>query len=115
MKASRGLSAGYTERRWTMFSFIKYLPLILQFKQVAEAYEEEKGKEKPFYLTRRFIGALIAAVGAVAAYFGGVTISPEILDEITKNIETVAATGVTLYGLIMAVIGLFGKKKVEVK
>ena len=96
-----------------MFSFLKYLPLILQFKQVATAYEAEKGKEKPFYLTRRFIGAVIASVGAVAAYFGGVTISPEIMDEITANLETVLATGVTLYGLIMAVVGLLTKKKQE--
>jgi hypothetical protein len=98
-----------------MFSFLKYLPLILKFKNVSDAYEAEKGGDKPFWLTRRFIGAVIASIGAVAAYLGGITISPEILDEITKSLETVMATGVTLYGLIMAIVGMLTKKKVEVK
>ena len=94
-----------------MFKFFKYILLILEFKNVAQAYAEETGKEKPFWLSRRFIGAVITACGAAATVYFGITVPQDTLSEIATTIETILSAAVTLYGLALTVVGLIKKRK----
>jgi len=97
-----------------MFKFLKYLPLIGKFDDISVAYKEETGKDRPAYLSRRFVGAIVALTGATLAVIFGVTLDANMIEEVTKNIETMVSAGITLYGIVLAVYGLLKKKK-EVK
>lgn len=86
-------------------SFLKYLPAILKFRQVSTIYQEETGKDKPFYVSRRFIGAVITAIGAILSIYLGVKIDENLLSTLSDNVETLITAIVALYGLIMLIIG----------
>ena len=94
-----------------MTKLFKYIALLMQFRDISRIYIEERGKEKPFWLSRRFIGAVITACGAAATVYFGVTISTEILTEITSTVETILSAAVTLYGLTLTVVGLIKRHK----
>lgn len=94
-----------------MLRFLKFLPALFAFKEVAEAYSQETGNTlKPAYFSRRFIGALLTALGGVVAIAFGVVIDPATVDILAGNLEVVAGGVVALYGAVLGVVGLFRKK-----
>jgi len=93
-----------------MFKFLKYIPLVGLFKNVKTSYKEETGKDRPAYLSRRFIGTVIALGGAILAIQFGIIIDTTILEQLTDNIEKLVATVIAIYGIVLAIVGLFKKK-----
>lgn len=83
-----------------LMSFLKLLPLILKGKQVADVYQEETGKCKPWYVSRRFAGLVILLIGSVIGVVLGTDV---IMDEALVN-----AAADQIIALIGAVIGLYG-------
>lgn len=98
-----------------MFSFVKYIPALLKFKDVSEAYKTEQGKDKPFYLSGRFIGAVVMFLAAVIGVAIGFTLDQDILDQITKNLENLAVAAAALYGLARAIKGQYDASKRKLK
>ncbi len=94
-----------------MFKFLKYLPLVGLTKDVSKAYKEDTGKERPAYLSRRFVGALIALAGGFAAIQFGVKLDETILTQITDSLDKLIAAGIALYGAIVVIVGIFKRKK----
>lgn len=90
---------------------IKYFKLFGLFKNVQKSYKEETGKDRPAYLSRRFIGAVIIVGGAVLSLELGVKIDESLLTDITNSIEKIVAAGIVLYGLVMEIVGIVKRKK----
>ena len=94
-----------------MGKILKYLKLFGLFKNVQGAYKEEKGKDRPSFLSRRFIGAVVVLIGALLSLHFGVKIDENILNNITDNTEKVVSAGILLYGLIMEIVGIVKRQK----
>ncbi len=93
---------------------LKFIPLILKGKSVANIYEEETGQGKPWFLSRRFFGAIITFIGAAAGiYFGvNITLDEGMVNVLTDNIEGAVAAGIGIYGVILHVIGWVKRHRV---
>lgn len=91
--------------------FLKFLPLILKGKQVAEVYQEETGQGKPVYLSRRFVGTVIVLIGAGVSMYFGVSLDENILSSLTDNTVSIISAGITLYGVILGIIGIIKRRK----
>lgn len=96
-----------------MLRFLKFLPLVMMFKDVGDAYQSETGKDRPAVLSRRFIGAVLAIIGAALSIALGVTIDANILSSITESISTIITAGIALWGAVVGIIGIFKAKKSE--
>ena len=94
-----------------MFKLLKYMPLVALFKDVSASYQEETGAGRPFYLSRRFIGAVIALAGGAATIAFGITIDATVLNQLTDNLEKGISAIVVLYGVILTIVGAFKAKK----
>lgn len=89
----------------------KYLISILKFKDIADTYKEENGSDKPWYLSRRFIGTVIAIIAGVLFASQGIVISETQIQIIIDGFITIIPVLVSLYGIIMGVVGQIKKKK----
>lgn len=90
----------------------KYIKLLLQWKDIRNVYREERGKEKPWFASRRFIGLVILFIGAVLKTFFDIYLPPETIESLTDNavllgtvIDTIIPVLVSLYGAITYIIG----------
>lgn len=94
-------------------NILKFIPLLLKGKSIADVYEEETGQGKPWYLSRRFFGAIITFIGAVAGvYFGvDVTLDEGMVNVLTDNIGSAVAAGIGLYGVILHIVGWIKRHK----
>lgn len=93
-----------------MFSWIKFLPAVLKFKDVSEAYLEEKAAGRPFYLSRRFVGVALVALAAV---FGGIygELDANFLSTLTDNVYNLITAIAGMWGGIVTLVGIFQAKK----
>src|SRR3990167_8121072 len=99
-----------------MFSLFKFVPLAAAGKDVASAYKETTGKDRPFYLSRRFIGSVLTLIAGFVAIRFGVKFDPSDISSFADNIEKVVTAGGALYGLGLTFYGYFKRaKKEEVK
>ncbi len=89
----------------------KYLISILKFKDITDTYKEETGSDKPWYLSRRFIGTIIAIIAGVLFASQGIVISETQIQLIVDGFITIIPALVSLYGIIMGVVGQIKKKK----
>ena len=94
-----------------MFKLLKYLPMLAIGKDARKAYEEENGKDRPAYLSRRFVGAILAAAGLFLSVHYGVQVSKEDLALIGDNIEKIVAAGIAIQGVVVTIVGYFGRQK----
>lgn len=92
-------------------NWLKFIPLILRGKSIAEAYKEEAGQGKPIYLSRRFMGLVLAFIGAIVSMYFGVTLDANILSTMSDSVVTVISAVVTLYGVILGIIGIIKRKQ----
>lgn len=92
-------------------NFLKYLPLILKFKNVSEVYKEETGDGKPFYLSRRFIGLLITIIFAIVTVKTGITVDEALSAQIAEHVVSIITALVALYGIVLGIIGHFKRTK----
>lgn len=89
----------------------KYLISILKFKDITDTYKEETGSDKPWYLSRRFVGTVIAIIAGVLFASQGIVISETQIQLIVDGFITIIPALVSLYGIIMGVVGQIKKKK----
>lgn len=92
-------------------NFLKYLPLLLRFKNVSEVYQEETGQGKPWYLSRRFIGLIVAIIFAIITLRTGITIDEALSLQLADHLISVITAGVALYGIVLGIIGHFKRTK----
>ena len=90
---------------------MKYLKLLLQLRDVSTVYQEEKGQSKPFYLSRRFIGVVIAFLAAGYMAFTGATLADADVTKLSDAISEVIPAAIALYGAVMAIVGQICKPK----
>ncbi len=84
--------------------------MILQLKQVADVYEAEHGKEKPKYLSRRFIGSIITALSGLYLVQTGEKLEFDV-NALSGSIEAGISAIIVLYGTIMGIAGQIYKKE----
>lgn len=102
-----------------MLEFFKYLPKLLMGKNVYEMYKaEHQGKEKPWVISLRFIGALVTFLSVLVYSAYNITITPDTLSIIIANVKTLYDAIVTICtaisgacGAVVFFIGLFRKMK----
>jgi hypothetical protein len=92
----------------------KYIGLLLKFRDITDAYCEEKGKNPSIFMSKRVIGATMALFfGALDAY--GIQWDQMSKDYLMQNaqnlIPQIAALGLTLYGVALAIVGMFQSAK----
>lgn len=91
----------------------KYIGLILKFSDVSAIYKQEKGEGKSWWLSRTFIGSLIAFLATVVAVFFGIQISDGQVEVIVNSVSTIVPAVIALYGIVMTFIGQIKKKQDE--
>ena len=91
-----------------MFKLLKYLPLLVKLQDARKAYESEEGKSMPF-LSRKFIGAIVALGGAFIAIQYGVNLDADFMSNLTNSLEAIASASVALYGAIMFLVSALKK------
>ena len=94
-----------------MFKLLKFVPLVALGKDVRASVAEESGKERPFWLSRRFIGSALTLIAGFCAIQFGVKLDAETLTKLTDNITQLATVVMTLWGLVVTVIGYFKRNK----
>ena len=94
-----------------MLKMFKYLKLIGLFKNSKKAYKEHTGRDRPAYLSRRFVGAVVLLVGTALSIYVGVEIDKEFLNMVADNIEKVVAAGIILYGAVMEIVGIVKRER----
>jgi hypothetical protein len=103
-----------------MFKFLKYFPALMVLKDVTDAYEQEKGGQKPFYMKKRVVGSSITAASVVASIAYGLEIDKTSVNQFIDYYNTIADTLfqiqtlittsmlpalTAMYGILMAVKG----------
>ena len=69
----------------------KYVKLLAKWKDVRQKYaEENQGKQKPWYYSRRFFGAVIAFVGYALFTFLNITIDESMITSLADNFTALA-------------------------
>ena len=94
-----------------MFKLLKFVPLVALGKDVRASVSEESGKDRPFWLSRRFVGSVLTLIAGFAAIQFGVKLDAETIAHLTDNITQLATTIMTLWGLVVTVIGYFKRNK----
>jgi hypothetical protein len=94
-----------------MKKLIKYIKLLGMFKNIQTAYEEETGKARPAYLSRRFVGAVIILIGGILSLHFGIKIDETLLADITGNTEKLIAAAILIYGGIMEIVGIIKRER----
>jgi hypothetical protein len=91
-------------------ALLKYVPAILSLKQVAEVYKEDVGEEKPLWLSRRVVGAVITLISAVVLAVYGVDISGDAA-ALTDAVVAVGSGASAVYGIVMTIVGYVKREK----
>ena len=94
-----------------MPNLLKLLPLVAMFKDVTNEVRTAGKEGRPWYLQRTFFGALVALLAGAASIFAGVVVDANILSALSDNLAQLATVGTTLYGIILAIYGMYKKSQ----
>ena len=86
----------------------KLFSLVMLFKDVTSEFAA-KGQDRPWYMQRTVVGAIVTALAGVAAIYTGITIDAAALSKITDSVPQLVSVGTTLYGSALMIYGLFKK------
>lgn len=89
----------------------KYIKLLAAWQNVSEVYKQEQGKDRPFYLSRRFIGSAIGLLGIFLHVQFGITIEEATQVSLINNVEKLIPAGIIVYGSGMAIVS-FAKRTI---
>ena len=101
----------------------KALGLVLRGKDASKIYKEEKGKDRPVWLSRRFVGTVITLIGGVLGWKFGISTdqvmdfaqkSESLLDAANRAFDVIKADWpviVSAYGSVIGIIGVIKRKK----
>jgi hypothetical protein len=94
----------------------KYLKLLGMWKDVREVYQEEKGADKPWYVSRRFFGAVVVFIGGALYAFFDVALPADLTDTMADNaavigglVKDLVPAAVALYGAATSLVGILKK------
>jgi hypothetical protein len=88
-----------------MFNLLKYLKVIMMLKDVQEAYKEDTGKDRPWYMSRKFVGSVLATAGAAVGTYYGIEISEtDVIEPLADQLMIVAGAVTGLYGAGMVIV-----------
>jgi len=90
----------------------KYIKLLMAWQDVSTVYKEEQGKDRPFYLSRRFIGSAIGLLGVFLHVQFGISLDEATQISLINNVEKFIPAGIIVYGSGMAIVS-FAKKIME--
>lgn len=90
----------------------KYIKLLMAWQDVSTVYKEEKGKDRPFYLSRRFIGSALGLLGVFLHVQFGITLEEATQGSLVDNVEKLIPAGIVVYGSGMAIVS-FAKRTIE--
>lgn len=91
---------------------LKYIKLLAAWQDVSETYKAEQGKDRPFYLSRRFIGSVIGLLGLFLHVQFGISIDEATKISLIDNVEKLIPAGIIVYGSGMAIVS-FAKRTME--
>jgi len=95
-----------------MFQYLKYLPSILfKFKDVSDAYKEETGQGRPWYLSRTFIYSLLCFLGTIATIATGITFDEAQIKAIADNTPSLITAIIAIVGAIMSFVAQAKSKR----
>ena len=85
---------------------MKYFKLFMLFKDISAAYRNEKGKGRPFYLSRGFWAAVFIFLALATKVFLGIEIPDSTVQSLTDNITSISGSLTTVIPAIMAIYGV---------
>lgn len=91
-----------------MLKLLKYWWMVGTFRQVAEVYREEQGKNKPLFISRRFMGVVCVAIALALAKFQVAEVSEQEANLVADYLIEIIAG---IYGLIQLVVGIWKREK----
>lgn len=96
----------------------KYIKLLGAWKDVSKIYKEEKGTDKPWWVSRRLFGAIFIFIGLFLYVVFDIKTSPEQINQmadnvtdIADNIEKIIPAIIALYGFITSIVGTLKRQK----
>ena len=94
-----------------MIQFFKLLPTLLLFKDVSNVWKEEglDVKTKPFWISRRFVGAVVVALTGFGAYQFGIKATDADVKTLTDALIGIGEAVGLIYGSIQIIVG-FAKR-----
>jgi len=90
----------------------KYIKLLMAWQDVSAVYKAEKGKDRPFYWSRKFIGPCVAFLGIFLQVQFGITVDEVTQGSLTDNIAKLIPALIIVYGSGMAIVS-FAKRTIE--
>ena len=82
-----------------MIKYLKYVPLVLLgFKDVSQAYTEETGQGRPWYLSRTFTYSALCFVSTLIGALTGVTFEESAISIVADNVPTIVSGVIALIG-----------------
>lgn len=90
---------------------LKYYPLVALGKNVTNEWESAHQEDRPFYLSRRFTGAALMLIAGFLGIHYGVKIDETLINQISDNLQTAITAAVTVWGLIIEVVGIVKREK----
>jgi len=94
-----------------MGKLLKYGRLIILGKNLRKAYREDTGKEGGWMLSRRVQGCAVALAGGFMAAHYGVELTPDMLAQITANVDKFASSAAFLIGFGRLIWGIIDRDK----
>ena len=102
--------------------FFKYLPALLKLKDVSSEYKDAKGTGKPFFISKRFVGSVLAFAAFLLGTGLNVVIAPENISKILDNFilianifndhgKEIASAFGSIWGVVMIVKGQIDSSK----
>lgn len=96
-----------------MFSFLKYIPILLGFKDVTREWKATgvNVSTKPFWLSRRFTGAVLIFISIGITQIFGVKIMEEDINTLGDVLIGLSEAATATYGSIEVIVGYFKRNK----
>ncbi len=86
-------------------NIFKLLTMAAAFKDVTEQVQAAGKENRPWYLQRTVIGAIIAAGSVAASAFIGLDITANIQEQLTDNLTALVTVATTVYGAVLSLYG----------
>jgi len=97
---------------------IKYVKLFLGFRDIQKAWKEEKGVDRPKWLSRGVLGAVLVFLGLLLSVAFGVNLDQTVINQLKDNLEKLVEglwalkpVVIALYGIIMVIAKIIKEAK----
>jgi len=84
----------------------KYIKLLAGWQDVQDTYRQEKGKDRPIYLSRKLIGSVIGLLGVFLHVQFGIAVDEATQISLIDNFEKLFPALMVVYGSGMAIVSI---------